>query len=185
MGKDRAAKNTNQVDESKSEVRYAAGRLEKGALGGYKKELVLQYISELEGTFSQKLLEKDAQMDRAVHQAQERARGLEEENRALREELDQFKGRQDPDRQGHRGRPGQRGTPCGRRARSRRRRNGRRPGPGRRLPVRTHPADAGGGAGGAGALPRGGCRAAGGHPRRPGGDRAAGRGAGAAGAGAG
>ena len=68
--------------------------LKKG-LWGYKKELVLQYISELEGTFSQKLLEKDAQMDRAVHQAQERARGLEEKTAPCGRSWTSLRGRQD------------------------------------------------------------------------------------------
>ena len=68
--------------------------LKKG-FWGYKKEGVFQYITDLESTFSQKLLEKDAQMERMDQQAQTRIRELEEENSRLREEVSRIRGQYD------------------------------------------------------------------------------------------
>ena len=67
--------------------------LKKG-FWGYKKEGVFQYITDLESTFSQKLLEKDAQAERAAQEAQARIQALEQEERALRQELDKFRDQQ-------------------------------------------------------------------------------------------
>ena len=60
--------------------------LKKG-FWGYKRDAVFQYITEQEELFSQKMAEKDAQLDRAGQQAQARIQELEQENRGLREEL--------------------------------------------------------------------------------------------------
>ena len=60
--------------------------LKKG-FWGYKRDAVFQYITEQEELFSQKMAEKDAQLDRAGQQAQARIQELEQENRALKEEL--------------------------------------------------------------------------------------------------
>lgn len=68
--------------------------LKKG-FWGYKRDAVFQYITEQEELFSQKMAEKDAQMDRAGQQAQTRIQELEQENRGLREELTRLRAQQD------------------------------------------------------------------------------------------
>ena len=50
--------------------------LKKG-FWGYKRDAVFQYITEQEELFSQKMAEKDAQLDRAGQQAQTRIQELE------------------------------------------------------------------------------------------------------------
>lgn len=67
----------------------------KRGLWGYKKDAVFQYISQLEDTFSQKMTEKDAQVERIVQQEQARIWDLEQENRALKEDLARMRDRQD------------------------------------------------------------------------------------------
>ena len=52
--------------------------LKKG-FWGYKRDAVFQYITEQEELFSQKMAEKDAQLDRAGQQAQARIQELERE----------------------------------------------------------------------------------------------------------
>lgn len=68
--------------------------LKKG-FWGYKRDAVFQYITEQEELFSQKMAEKDAQLDRAGQQAQARIQELEQENRGLREELTRLRAQQD------------------------------------------------------------------------------------------
>ena len=67
----------------------------KRGLWGYQRDAVFRYIAGQEEAFGQKLAEKDAQMMRAGQQAQARIRDLEEENRALKEEMRQLRGQQD------------------------------------------------------------------------------------------
>lgn len=67
----------------------------KQGLWGYKKDHVFLYIATQEEAFSQKLLEKDAQMERMDQQAQTRIRELEEENSRLREEVSRIRGQYD------------------------------------------------------------------------------------------
>ena len=68
--------------------------LKKG-LWGYKKDAVFQYIAQQEELFSQKMAEKDAQMEQASRQDQSRIQDLEQENRALKEELTRLRAQQD------------------------------------------------------------------------------------------
>lgn len=65
-------------------------QLKKG-LWGYRKDSVFQYIASQEEVFSQKLLEKDAQAEGAARQYQERIQALEEENRKLRQDLEEYR----------------------------------------------------------------------------------------------
>lgn len=67
--------------------------LKKG-FWGYRKDAVFQYITEQEESFSQKLMEKEAQAVLVDQQAQARIQSLEQENRDLREELVQLRKRQ-------------------------------------------------------------------------------------------
>ena len=68
--------------------------LKKG-LWGYQKDAVFQYIIQQEGIFTQKLAEKDAQLERTDRQAQDHIRELEQENRELKEELSRLREQQD------------------------------------------------------------------------------------------
>ena len=68
--------------------------LKKG-LWGYRKDAVFQYISQQEEQFTQKMAEKDAQLDRMRQQDQARIQELEQENRALKEELTRLRAQQD------------------------------------------------------------------------------------------
>lgn len=68
--------------------------LKKG-LWGYKKDEVIQYLSQQEELFAQKMAEKDAQLEQMNRQAQSRIQALEQENRALKEELTRLRVQQD------------------------------------------------------------------------------------------
>lgn len=68
--------------------------LKKG-LWGYKKDAVFQYISQQEEQFTQKMAEKDAQLEQTSRQDWARIQDLEQENRALREELTRLRAQQD------------------------------------------------------------------------------------------
>ena len=68
--------------------------LKKG-FWGYQKDAVFQYIIQQEGIFTQKLAEKDAQLERIDRQAQDHIRELEQENRELKEELSRLREQQD------------------------------------------------------------------------------------------
>ena len=68
--------------------------LKKG-LWGYKKDEVIQYLSQQEELFAQKMAEKDAQLEQMNRQAQSRIQALEQENRALKEELTRLRFQQD------------------------------------------------------------------------------------------
>ena len=68
--------------------------LKKG-FWGYQKDAVFQYIIQQEEIFTQKLAEKDAQLERIDRQAQDHIRELEQENRALKEELSRLREQQD------------------------------------------------------------------------------------------
>ena len=68
--------------------------LKKG-LWGYKKDAVFQYISQQEEQFTQKMAEKDAQLEQTSRQDRSRIQDLEQENRALKEELKRFRERHD------------------------------------------------------------------------------------------
>ena len=68
--------------------------LKKG-FWGYKKESVLRYIAGQEETFSQKLLEKDAQAEQSDQKAQERIQALERENQSRRADLARLREQQD------------------------------------------------------------------------------------------
>ena len=68
--------------------------LKKG-FWGYQKDAVFQYIIQHEGIFTQKLAEKDAQLERIDRQAQDHIRELEQENRELKEELSRLREQQD------------------------------------------------------------------------------------------
>ena len=68
--------------------------LKKG-FWGYQKDAVFQYIVQQEGIFTQKLAEKDAQLERIDRQAQDHIRELEQENRELKEELSRLREQQD------------------------------------------------------------------------------------------
>ena len=67
----------------------------KQGLWGYKKDAVFQYISQLEDAFSQKMTERDAQVERIIQQDQARIRDLEQENRMLMEDLARLKDRKE------------------------------------------------------------------------------------------
>ncbi len=67
----------------------------KQGLWGYKKDAVFQYISQLEDAFSQKMTERDAQVERIIQQDQARIRDLEQENRMLKEDLARLKDRKE------------------------------------------------------------------------------------------
>ena len=64
-------------------------------LWGCKKDAVFQYISQLEDAFSQKMTERDAQVERIIQQDQARIRDLEQENRMLKEDLARLKDRKE------------------------------------------------------------------------------------------
>ena len=66
----------------------------KRGFWGYRKDAVFQYIIQQEEAFSQKMLEKDAQLERMSRQDQARLRDLEAENSALKEELAKLRERQ-------------------------------------------------------------------------------------------
>ena len=68
--------------------------LRKG-LWGYKKDAVFQYISQQEEQFTQKMAERDAQLERMSRQDRSRIQELEQENRALKEELTRLRAQQD------------------------------------------------------------------------------------------
>ena len=67
----------------------------KRGFWGYQKDAVFQYIIQQEGIFTQKLAEKDAQLERIDRQAQDHIRELEQENRELKEELSRLREQQD------------------------------------------------------------------------------------------
>lgn len=67
--------------------------LRKG-LWGYKKDAVFQYISQQEEQFTQKMAERDAQLERMSRQDRSRIQELEQENRALKEELTRLRAQQ-------------------------------------------------------------------------------------------
>lgn len=67
----------------------------KRGLWGYKKDEVIQYLSQQEELFAQKMAEKDAQLEQMNRQAQSRIQDLEQENRALKEELTRLRIQQD------------------------------------------------------------------------------------------
>ena len=68
--------------------------LKKG-LWGYKKDAVFQYISQQEEQFTQKMAEKDAQLEQTSRQDRARIQDLEQENRTLKEELARLRAQQD------------------------------------------------------------------------------------------
>ena len=68
--------------------------LKKG-LWGYRKDAVFQYITQQEEQFTQKMAEKDAQMEQTSQRDRSRIQELERENRALKEELTRLRGQQD------------------------------------------------------------------------------------------
>ena len=67
----------------------------KKSFWGYQKDAVFRYITQQEEAFAQKIEEKDALLERADRQAQTRIRDLEQENRALKEELGRLRAQQD------------------------------------------------------------------------------------------
>ena len=67
----------------------------KKSFWGYQKDTVFRYITQQEEAFTQKLAEKDALRERMDQQAQSRIRELEEENRAMKEELGRLREQQD------------------------------------------------------------------------------------------
>ena len=67
----------------------------KKSFWGYQKDAVFRYITQQEEAFAQKIEEKDALLERADRQAQTRIRDLEQENRALKEELGRLRKQQD------------------------------------------------------------------------------------------
>ena len=67
----------------------------KKSFWGYQKDTVFRYITQQEEAFTQKLAEKDALRERMEQQAQSRIRELEEENRAMKEELGRLREQQD------------------------------------------------------------------------------------------
>ena len=67
----------------------------KQGLWGYKKDAVFQYISQLEDAFSQKMTERDAQVERIIQQDQARIRDLEQAARMLEEDLAPLKDRKE------------------------------------------------------------------------------------------
>ena len=68
--------------------------LKKG-LWGYRKDAVFQYITQQEEQFTQKMAERDAQMEQTSQRDRSRIQELEQENRALKEELTRLRGQQD------------------------------------------------------------------------------------------
>ena len=68
--------------------------LKKG-FWGYRKEPVFQYLTQIEDACARKLREREEQMEALRRQSQERIQALEEENRALREELEKLRAQQD------------------------------------------------------------------------------------------
>ena len=60
--------------------------LKKG-LWGYKKDEVIQYLSQQEELFAQKMAEKDAQLEQMNRQAQSRIQALEQDARSSAERL--------------------------------------------------------------------------------------------------
>lgn len=68
--------------------------LKKG-LWGYKRDAVFQYISQQEEQFTQKMVEKDAQLEQTSRQDRTRIQDLEQENRTLKEELTRLRAQQD------------------------------------------------------------------------------------------
>ena len=67
----------------------------KKSFWGYQKDAVFQYITQQEEAFTQKLAEKDALLERTDRQAQDRIQELEQENRALKRELEGLRKQQD------------------------------------------------------------------------------------------
>ena len=67
----------------------------KKSFWGYQKDTVFRYITQQEEAFTQKLAEMDALRERMEQQAQSRIRELEEENRAMKEELGRLREQQD------------------------------------------------------------------------------------------
>lgn len=67
----------------------------KKSIWGYQKDAVFQYITQQEERFAQKMSEKDALMERTDQQARDRIQALEQENRALKEELGRLRERHD------------------------------------------------------------------------------------------
>ena len=67
----------------------------KKSFWGYQKYAVFQYITQQEEAFTQKLAEKDALLERTDRQAQDRIQELEQENRALKRELEGLRKQQD------------------------------------------------------------------------------------------
>ena len=68
--------------------------LKKG-LWGYRKDAVFQYITQQEEQFTQKMAEKDAQMEQRSRQDRSHIQELEQENRTLKEELSRLRAQQD------------------------------------------------------------------------------------------
>ena len=68
--------------------------LKKG-LCGYRKDAVFQYIAQQEEQFTQKMVEKDAQMEQRSRQDRSHIQELEQENRTLKEELSRLRAQQD------------------------------------------------------------------------------------------
>ena len=68
--------------------------LKKG-LWGYRRDAVFQYISQQEEQFTQKMAEKDAQLEQTSRQDRTRIQDLEQENRTLKEELTRLRAQQD------------------------------------------------------------------------------------------
>ena len=67
----------------------------KRGLWGYRKDAVFQYIAQQEEQFAQKMAEKDAQMEQRNQQDSLHIQALEQENRALKEELARLRAQQD------------------------------------------------------------------------------------------
>ena len=61
---------------------------------GYQKADVYQYIAGIEQSFSEKLMQKDAQLEKIESQYQEKIRQLEEEVAALKKECDRHQNEQ-------------------------------------------------------------------------------------------
>ena len=68
--------------------------LKKG-LWGYRRDAVFQYISQQEEQFTQKMAEKDAQLEQTSRQDRTRIQDLEQENRTPKEELTRLRAQQD------------------------------------------------------------------------------------------
>ena len=67
----------------------------KRGLWGYRKDAVFQYIAQQEEQFAQKMAKKDAQMEQRNQQDSLHIQALEQENRALKEELARLRAQQD------------------------------------------------------------------------------------------